>query len=471
MKRLMLIVVQAVMLGAIMGAAAWSTLTGARDAERLRGLHVELTHLQDIDSAIADYALEVAHYMVRGRAEQDDLQASRLTIERTFLGLGRALRDRVAFDSADGKPDGALTDFENARRMLELYHAIDRAASRAIVRQRDGQGTEAADIYARDVDYRITTEFAALINAARAGSEDRISAAEARSAEHGRTIIVVWGAIAGVGLLILAGSAWLLWRRPLHLPDNLARDYEKRVEELRLSNQRLRELDTRRGQFLADVSHELRTPLTILRGEADVALLPRAKSEDQRKSLESIRDQAAELGQLLDDLLAFARSEGEAQAADAPPVLLNELVANAADDGETLAEPREVVLRTQLPEAGIWALAEARRLKQALIIGLDNAVNHSPPGTTITVALTQRDGWAEITIADEGSGIAPADEAHVFDRFYRGDGHATESGLGIGLAIAKTIVDQHGGTIALDNRAEGGAVMTICLPVHEGGRA
>lgn len=469
MRRLALIplLVLLVFVLVVLGLAGWSVHTATRDAGRLQVLNSEVSSLQDVTTAMASYEVQVAQYLVNGRIEQDDLHASRLAAERSFLRLGRALRDRVVLETSEGRQDGALTDFENARRMLELYHAIDRAAARAMVLEREQQSTQAAEIYARDVDFRLSNEFPALLDDARRGAQARVASAEALGADNRQAMIWGWSAVALIGLVLLVALAWQSWRRPPTLPNTLTRDYEARVEDLRISNKRLRELDTRRSQFLADVSHELRTPLTILRGEADVALLPGSNVDDQRSALERIRDQAAELGQLLDDLLAFARSEGDGQSHAPTPVLLNELVATAVDDGEMLAEPREVQLQTHLPDKGVWILSDARRLKQALIIGLDNAVNHAPPGTGIAVALTVEARMARITIADEGAGLAPKDQAHVFDRFYRGSGHAPESGLGIGLAIARTIVDQHHGTITLDNRPEGGAVLTIRLPLHE----
>src|SRR5690606_37413521 len=139
----------------------------------------------------------------------------------------------------------------------------------------------------------------------------------------------------------------------------------------------------RRSQFLADVSHELRTPLTILRGEADVALREPGTPGPQRESLELIRGQAAELGRLLDDLIAFARSDGEAQDYAAPQARLDLVVAAAAQEGEILSESREVTLAMSIKDNGALVEADFRRLKLALIIGLDNAVKHAPPGSRI----------------------------------------------------------------------------------------
>ena len=132
-----------------------------------------------------------------------------------------------------------------------------------------------------------------------------------------------------------------------------------------------------------------------------------------------------------------------------------------------LAAPREVAIAVDLADSGRHIDADFRRLKQALIIGLDNAIKHSPPGTTVTIVTSIEGEHASIAIADQGPGIDEADLPRVFERFFRGRDKADSfaSGLGIGLAIAKDIVERHGGSISLGNRPEGGAALVILLPV------
>ena len=104
------------------------------------------------------------------------------------------------------------------------------------------------------------------------------------------------------------------------------------------------------------------------------------------------------------------------------------------------------------------------------MIGIDNAVKHSPPGSTIRIATTSDERCATVRVADEGPCISGEDEPNVFRRFYRGrqENDMLNTGFGIGLSIAKQIVAQHGGTIALRNRSKGGAVFEIVLPRSEG---
>jgi signal transduction histidine kinase len=217
------------------------------------------------------------------------------------------------------------------------------------------------------------------------------------------------------------------------------------------------------------VSHELRTPLTILRGEADVALRGASDAAMLRASLERIRGQTSELGQLLEDLIEFARSTAEDQPFVMADTSLDEVVAAAAQEARMLAAPREVTVALAPGDGRRHIDADFRRLKQALIIGFDNAIKHSPPGTTVTVGIANEDRNVRISIADEGPGVDEADLPRVFERFFRGKDQedGLSSGLGIGLAIAKDIVERHGGTIGLGNRPEGGAILSITLPAGE----
>ena len=140
----------------------------------------------------------------------------------------------------------------------------------------------------------------------------------------------------------------------------------------------------------------------------------------------------------------------------------------AAQDGEMLCATREIRLTAKVEPPGFEFTADFRRLKQALIIGIDNAVKQSPPGSAIAITGRHDGDVAELAIRDEGSGIAEADLPHVFERFFRGHGAdgSSRDGIGIGLAVARDIVERHGGQIGLANRPEGGAVLTIRVPLQ-----
>jgi signal transduction histidine kinase len=437
----------------------------AEASGQLAVLNRKLDAAQTLDTAAARYGMRVAQVIYEGREQQGDLRAARLDMERGFVRLAQEARDRAAAAPSGAETRALLADVESTRRMLELYHAIDLSASRAFVLKRDGRVDEAMEVYRREVDFRLGTELTALLDDAIANDKQRLERSLAdwtTTSDAAKTAGYVFILIFVLAVLL----SWFLLARlgGRHAPA-LAVAFEARAEELREANRRLRETDSRRAQFLADVSHELRTPLTILRGEADVALLPASSPDEQRHALERIQSQAGDMAQLLDELIAFARSDADAQALSLSRILLDDVLATAVEEGETLAEPREVTIGLTLADKGQWIDADSRRLKQALIIGIDNAINHSPPGSRIDVQLSRRENQAVVTIRDQGPGLYDVDASRVFDRFYRGENSRNSFGLGIGLAIAKGIVEQHNGTISLANLADGGAVLTVSLPV------
>jgi len=450
---------------ALVGFGVVVAIDAGRAFRQVETINAKLDVTQDLLAAIARYDLGVAAVLYEGRVMQAPLREARLDMERGFVRLTQEARDQVAATGDAPEQQQLLTDVENARRMLELYHAIDLSAARALVLSRDGRSADALQVYRREVDFRLATELMTLLEDGITRDRQRLEAAhadwmQATTAKQGV------GLALAVVLLLAAMASWLLLSRRRSDQQALAEAFETRAQELRDANRKLRETDARRAEFLADVSHELRTPLTILRGEADVALLPGSKPEDRQRSLERIQDQAGELAQLLDDLLTFARSEGEPQEVVLHRVLLNDVAATAVEEAEALAEPREVSIQLSPGDTPQWVSADIRRLKQALLIGLDNAINHSPPGSRIEVQVTRAGDRARVAILDQGPGLAENEEQRVFDRFYRG-GSSLASGLGIGLAIARGIIEQHNGTIALANRAGGGAVLTIELPLAE----
>jgi signal transduction histidine kinase len=245
----------------------------------------------------------------------------------------------------------------------------------------------------------------------------------------------------------------------------LSGEREKRAS----ADAQLQALDTERSEFLADIGHQLRTPLTILRGEAEVALRGKTSETSLRQSMERVRSQSAELTLLLEDLLEAVRQGGDAGASVMSQIELGNVVASAAGEGRILAEPREVDILVERTESVVIP-GDFRRLKQALMIGIDNAVKHSAPGSSIHIETVRNERHATVRIADEGPGICEEDQPNLFRRFYRGrrENEMLNTGFGIGLSIARQIVEQHGGTIALRNRPQGGALFEISLP-HDGG--
>ena len=230
-------------------------------------------------------------------------------------------------------------------------------------------------------------------------------------------------------------------------------------------------------RFVADASHELRTPLTAIRGNVDV-LLRQARlggrsldPTDLTTALDDIRRESDRMRRLLDDLLLLARADADSgkdpagtAAIRRERVQLDEIAAEAVRSAEALASGQ--VLELEAPR-GVEVPGDPDRLHQLVMILLDNAIRHTPPGGRIRVAVAATaDGQARIAVRDEGEGIAPEHLPHLFERFYRADGARgrASGGTGLGLAIAQAICRAHGGEISVTSAPGQGATFLVTLP-------
>jgi signal transduction histidine kinase len=262
-------------------------------------------------------------------------------------------------------------------------------------------------------------------------------------------------------------------RRLLGAQSELEQQVAQRTAELEAANQRLKYLDRRRLLFLAEVSHELRTPVTVLRGEADVTLRAQPASPvAYRDSLARISQQAEQMGRLIDDLLFLVRSEADTLAFDKQRVDLQGVVADAVRDGIVLGQGKGITVTEKLPGQPVWVNADAQRLRQAVLIAIDNAIKYSNSESAVEVSLTIRNGRAAITVTDHGGGVPLEELPYVFERFYRIRGGAKRrpDGSGLGLPIAKWIAEKHDGTISLSSTPGQSTELTIELPrLNSGG--
>jgi two-component system, OmpR family, phosphate regulon sensor histidine kinase PhoR len=226
---------------------------------------------------------------------------------------------------------------------------------------------------------------------------------------------------------------------------------------------RERELSRMKSTFLAAVSHELRTPLTAVIGFADMLRngLGSASQERQGEMTTHILQQSRRLGELIDDLLDASRVEFGGLRVKLDDVDVGAVVARHADSlGRS---PCPVVLRVA---AGLpRAVADEARLEQVVANLVGNAIRHSPAGSPVEVRADAVDGQVRLVVADHGSGIAPELLPQLFEPFTRGKAGAggRSDGLGLGLYIARGLVEAMGGTIAVRSRAGGGSEFTVLL--------
>lgn len=227
------------------------------------------------------------------------------------------------------------------------------------------------------------------------------------------------------------------------------------------------EAEQRLRRFVADASHELRTPLMSVRGYADLFQYAAANEPEEReKHLARLRAEAARMGVLLDDLLLLARLD--AAEVEAPVRLedadLAELVRQAAEAFRA-ARPDHPLTVTAGP-GPVRLRLDALRIRQVLDNLLTNAAVHTPAGTEVSVEVSVESGAAVVRVTDSGPGIPAADQERVFDRFFRIDKARSRDrgGSGLGLAVARSLVQAHGGTITLTSR-QGETTFTMRLPL------
>jgi signal transduction histidine kinase len=203
-----------------------------------------------------------------------------------------------------------------------------------------------------------------------------------------------------------------------------------------------------------------------LRGEAEVTLSHGAKPETvYRDTLERIIAYATDMARLVDDLLFLARSETDTVRFNFQRVPLQEIVTEMLRDGEVLARSKHIALEQDIASAPVWVQVDPHRLKQALMILIDNAIKYSHSNGAVTVTVSHNGEYGEVVVRDEGMGIPAEELPHVFERFVRGriSRNANQGGSGLGLAIAKWLVEKQGGELTL--RSEEGRFTEVRISI------
>jgi two-component system sensor histidine kinase BaeS len=306
-------------------------------------------------------------------------------------------------------------------------------------------------------------------------------------------ILVAAGLIAGLtGALLLFSGLIASMRRPLEeLVDAAGRlaagDRSARVEvgglsetatlgaafnemagELELEASQRDRLDRLKDEFVLTASHELRSPLTSVQGFAELLMLERdSLTPKQVDTVEIILDNCRHLVRLLNDLLDLARSDAGRLAVTPRPTEIAPLIDDAVRTMRAQTEGAQQLL-TQQVEPGLPLIeVEADRIRQVLVNFLTNAHEYSPKGASIEVAARVVGADVEIAVSDNGPGIPESQLEHIFERFVRGDAGMTQrvGGTGLGLAISKSLVELHGGTLAVESTVGIGSSFSFRLPI------
>jgi signal transduction histidine kinase len=522
--RTKLLVKQSCNVALIVGVALFAVVIAQRFDYHVK--RAELAY--DERQTITMLAVQAFHYktavgdaLLPGGGRPGELDLARRDLRDTLQQLGRQTEQEIALIAAEDRPP----EFEETERLGRLESAfadIDRSVDRMIELRDAGSDADARQLQ-QLIERRFEGEIAELLAAAMADEQEEVVRTDAQIAElaERRVVFLIAAGVCALAISLAMGvflyrsmsrpMRQLLtgvralragslqhrvgWqgadefaelasqfnemaasledreRRLLDSQSDLERQVAQRTAELEQANQRLKYLDRRRLLFLAEVSHELRTPVTVLRGEAEVTLRAEPRSADgYRESLTRIARQAEQMGRLIDDLLFLVRSEADTITFDRQRVDLHAVVAEAVRDGTVLARGKGIAVIEKLPDRPIWANADAERLRQAVLIAIDNAVKYSHSDSTIEVSLAATNGRAAITVRDHGVGV-PADELpYVFERFYRIRGGASRrtDGSGLGLPIAKWIAEKHDGTISLSSTPGRATELTIEIPRLDG---
>ncbi len=225
----------------------------------------------------------------------------------------------------------------------------------------------------------------------------------------------------------------------------------------------IRQAWERQQRFVADASHELRTPTTVIHAQTEMMLHhPTHTIEQEGRSIASILRESKRMKRLLDDLLTLARNDSNQQQLDVATISLNELLLELAEQFRLLAVLKQIEIVTVL-EGQLSMRGEETRIRQLLVILLDNALKFSQPSDRITLIGRTHANTVLITVQDTGIGIPEGDLPHIFDRFYRGDKARSraDGGTGLGLSIAQWIVQAHGGDIRVESKLKSGTKVDL----------
>jgi signal transduction histidine kinase len=240
------------------------------------------------------------------------------------------------------------------------------------------------------------------------------------------------------------------------------------VRTLNEQNERLRELDRMKDQFVSSVSHELRSPLTSIVGY--VELLVRGEvgelNDDQREFLDIVDRNCTRLTKLVDDILFVARVDAGRLSLSLDWIDVAEVAATSVQSAGPAAEGKDVDLRLDAAPGMPPLWADATRIGQLLDNLISNAVKFTPEGGAVTVAVAQQDSSAHLEVRDTGVGIPPDEVDQLFVRFFRASTSSVAAGTGLGLSITKSIVEAHRGTITVESELGGGTTFLVDLPLE-----
>ena len=244
----------------------------------------------------------------------------------------------------------------------------------------------------------------------------------------------------------------------------LAAIMDTMAEKLAFSAEESRRFEQLRQDFVANISHELRTPITVIRGSLE-ALCDGVVTEPDKilEYHEQMLSECKYLGRLVSDLLDLSRLQNAAFAIEMQDVNLRDVLEDTLTGMAGLAAHKNIELVLTCDDGEFKISGDYSRLRQMIIILLDNAIKFSPEGSRVDIKLSKKVATAYVSISDQGPGISLADIDHIFERFYKQRSEHNKSGTGLGLAIAKEIAQRHGAELRAENNTNSGARFTFTI--------
>ncbi|GAA6145042.1 HAMP domain-containing sensor histidine kinase [Thalassolituus maritimus] len=489
--------------------SAYITKENLRQSETAQSL---LSEHQKLSSISYRLFKQLTDELIFGRNANQALVRNKQKLIEESLSIIRELEVVQRNDLGPAITQGSVEDTD------ELEMLIDEIISEfnAIIAMNDSTPLRQQARLQRLLEFTIDNKFREAINAAVSRQSNVVSATNSRI--EALNAATVWFSVilcVLVGPFIVFGCIWLFNQlyQPLtlidsgtqiiasgnytfRLPENLDQEFhslvqslnqlagkmaehekqeevmrtqlqievDQRTSELTEANRQLTLIDARRKQFIADISHELRTPLTVIRGEAQVTLRQNDPAmEDYRAALQTVLDQVVGLSVLVDDLLLLARAE-----INQLRLLVEDIDVVDVIESQLEQWQRKMPLRTfslekgGLQESTLSIAADEQRLRQIVTILLDNATRYSEPDSAIDVLLSATVEAIKIQVKDYGSGISPADLQYIFERFVRFKPRT--DGAGLGLSIARALVEAHHGEIRAESEQGQGSVFTVVIP-------
>jgi heavy metal sensor kinase len=246
-------------------------------------------------------------------------------------------------------------------------------------------------------------------------------------------------------------------------------ELQRLSETLNQMLDRIEDAFQRITRFTADASHELRTPVALIRTTSEIALRKKRDDTDYRDALGEIHSESIRTTELIENLLTLARTDAGWETLDRKAIDLSTLLLEATTQAQKLANEREIRLIYEPVPEPLSVVGDGSSLRRLLLILLDNALKYTHPGGTVTVLAKPASDFIRIEVQDSGIGIGAEHIPRIFERFYRADPSRSRDsgGAGLGLSLAKWIVEAHGGAILVESTPGAGSTFTVRLPKGE----